>query len=97
MATAPKIKPAKVSGNARKPAPARKSTKTSAPTGQSIFEDALRSVQEDLAIELEKDLWACERSTQTAVDGVQPTEKLSTFHSGFDGWLDKLCASAEEY
>jgi hypothetical protein len=80
--TAPKMKPG---------------TPDPTPTGQSIFEDALHSLQEDLAIELAKDVRGCERSTKTAVDAAQPAQKLSAFHTGFDGWCDKLCASTTKY
>jgi hypothetical protein len=91
------MKPAKVAGKQKQPAHARTDMPDSAPPGQSTFEDALRSLQEELAIELEKDVWGCEQSTKTAVDAAQPAERLPAFYSGFNEWGDKLCASGTRY
>ncbi|MGH9501349.1 MAG: hypothetical protein ACRD20_00715 [Terriglobales bacterium] len=47
--------------------------------------------------ELEREARECERSTRETILKSQPTKKISAFHSGFNKWQEKLCASATNY
>jgi len=94
-ATPPKLKPVKAAGKRKISAPVARAD--SAPKGQPTFDDAMHSIHEKLAIKIEKDARDCEISTREAILAAQPTEKRSAFHSGFDEWRDRLCASATEY
>lgn len=47
--------------------------------------------------ELEREARACECSTREAIREAQLTEKLWAFHSGFEEWQKKLCASGTKY
>jgi len=91
------MKPVKAAGKQKTPPQTASGAPDKAPTGQSIFEDALCSIQEELAIKLWEDAQACEISTRDAVLAAQPAEKLSAFHSGFEKWGAELCASISEY
>src|SRR5207248_7610514 len=95
--TAPEMKSAKAAGKRKIPLQAASGLPDTAPEGQSNFENALRAAQEELAEKLESEAWNCEVSTREAVLAAQPTEKLSAFHSGFEGWGNKVCAAATEY
>jgi hypothetical protein len=91
------LKPVKAAGKRKISAPVARAVSDSAPKGQPTFDDAMHSIHEKLAIKIEKDARDCEISTREAILAAQPTEKRSAFHSGFDEWRDRLCASATEY
>src|SRR5258708_5369326 len=90
------MKPAKA-GKDEIPAQAASGLPHCAPEGQSTFEDALRSIQEDLAIKLWEDARNCEHSTEAAILAAPPAEKFSAFRSGIDEWGNKFRASITEY
>src|ERR1700704_3625115 len=87
-----KMKPAKAAGKRKTSAQAVNAVSDSAPKSQPTFDDAIHSAQEKLVIKLENHALDCEISTREAIRAVQPTEKLSAFHSGFDEWRDTRAA-----